>query len=70
MPFRIDYFKEGHQGINKPHYMLFNLTKKEYVKKHFNSKEGAIGFGKNAIRYREKTKSKVVKNKILPIKNV
>ncbi len=60
MPFRID--KKGDK------FKLFNLTKKEYVKKDFNSREGAVGFGKNAIRYREKTDSKVIKNKILPIK--
>lgn len=60
MPFRID--KKGDK------FKLFNLTKKEYVKKEFNSREGAVGFGKNAIRYREKTDSKVIKNKILPIK--
>ena len=60
MPFRID--KKGDK------FKLFNLTKKEYVKKVFNSREGAVGFGKNAIRYREKTDSKVIKNKILPIK--
>ena len=68
MPFRIDYFKEGHEGKKFPHYMLFNLTKKEYVKKHFRSKEGAIGFAKNAIRYREKKTSMVKGNKVLPTK--
>ena len=58
MPFRID--KVGSK------FKLFNLKKKEYAKKEFNSKEGAIGFGKNSIRFREKKNSKVVGNKILP----
>tara|TARA_R100000700_G_C3155069_1_gene132561 strand:+ start:124 stop:363 length:240 start_codon:yes stop_codon:yes gene_type:complete len=60
MPFRLE--KVGDK------FKLFNLTKKEYAKKEFNSREGAIGFAKNAIRYREKVDSKVVGNKILPIK--
>ena len=58
MPFRIE--KVGDK------FKLFNLTKKEYAKKEFKSREGAIGFAKNAIRYREKKNSKVVGNKILP----
>ena len=58
MPFRIE--KAGDK------FKLFNLTKKEYAKKEFKSREGAIGFAKNAIRYREKKNSKVVGNKILP----
>ena len=60
MPFLIK--KDGEK------FKLFNIHKKEYVKKDFNSKEGAIGFARNAIRYREKVDSKVVGNKILPIK--
>ena len=60
MPFRID--KKGDK------YKLFNLTKKEYVKKDFVSREGAIGFGKNAIRYREKKKAIVKGDKVLPTK--
>ena len=47
-------------------FKLLNIHKKEYVKKQFNSREGAIGFGKNAIRFREKKDSKIVGNKILP----
>ena len=58
MPFRID-------KVNNK-FKLFNLTKKEYSKKEFNTKAGAIGFGKNAIRFRERKNSKVVGNKILP----
>ena len=60
MPFRID--KKGNK------FLLWNIHKKKYVKKEFISKEGAIGFGKNAIRYRKKKNSKDIKNKILPIK--
>lgn len=60
MPFRIE--KKGER------YKLFNLTKKEYVKKDFASREGAIGFGKNAIRYREKKTAQVKGNKIMPTK--
>ena len=59
MPFKIE--KSGDK------FKLFNIHKKEYVKKEFNSREGAIGFGKNAIRFREKKKSKIVGNKILPV---
>ena len=60
MPFRLE------KGGDK--FKLFNLTKKEYARKEFNSREGAIGFARNAIRYREKVDSKVVGNKILPKK--
>ena len=58
MPFRIE--KVGEK------FKLFNLTKKEYAKKEFKSKEGAIGFAKNSIRFREKRNAKVVGNKVLP----
>ena len=34
-------------------YKLFNLTKKEYVKKNFKTKETAISAGKNYMRYTE-----------------
>tara|TARA_A100001391_G_C4982678_1_gene255766 strand:- start:530 stop:721 length:192 start_codon:yes stop_codon:yes gene_type:complete len=53
MPFRVDKVKDK--------FKLFNLTKKEYAKKEFNSMEGAIGFGKNSIRFRERKESKVSK---------
>jgi len=43
MPYRID--KKDNV------YKLFNLTKKEYVKKDFRSKETAISAGKNYMRY-------------------
>jgi len=33
-------------------YKLFNLTKKEYVKKDFKTKESAISAGKNYMRFR------------------
>jgi GT2 family glycosyltransferase len=59
MPFRLDFFKEGHEGKKFPHYMLFNMTKKTYAKKHFKTKEGAINFAKNAIKFREKKDSRI-----------
>lgn len=34
-------------------YKLFNLTKKEYVKVNFKTKETAISAGKNYMRYRK-----------------
>ena len=55
MPFRVDKKEDK--------FKLFNLTKKEYGKKTFNSLESAISFGKNAIRFRERKKSKVEKKK-------
>lgn len=33
-------------------YKLFNLSKKEYVKKDFKTKESAISAGKNYMRFR------------------
>ena len=68
MPFQIIHYKKGHENKEFPHFMLKNINTGEMVKKHFRDKEGAIGFAKNAIRYREKLDSKVVGNKILPIK--
>ena len=59
MPFRI--IKQGDT------YSLFNIHKKRLVQKTFRSREGAIGFAKNAIRFRERKNSKVVGNSILPI---
>lgn len=45
-------------------YKLYNIKKKEYVNKEFNSKETAISAGKNYMRYRKETP--IVKgNKIL-----
>ena len=34
-------------------YKLFNLTKKEYVKVNFKTRESAISAGKNYMRYRK-----------------
>ena len=45
-------------------YQLWNIKKKEYIKKVFNSKESAISAGKNFMRYR-KEEPYVVGNKIL-----
>jgi len=71
MPFRLDYFKKGHAGMEYPHYMLYNIHKDKYAKKVFRNKDGAINFAKNSIMFREKKKSKVTKkgNKtfILPV---
>ena len=68
MPFQIIHYKKGHENKEFPHFMLKNIHTGEMVKKHFRDREGAIGFARNAIRYREKVDSKVVGNKILPIK--
>ena len=59
MPYRIDAKK----GL----FFLWNINKKKYVEIPFKSRQTAINAGKNYIRFREKTKSKVVGNKILPI---
>lgn len=45
MPYRVD--KKDNV------YKLFNLTKKEYVKKNFKTKETAISAGKNYMRYKK-----------------
>lgn len=45
-------------------YRLYNLSKKVFVNKFFNSKESAISAGKNYMRYRKE--NPIVKgNKIL-----
>ena len=45
-------------------YRLYNLSKKVFVNKYFNSKESAISAGKNYMRYRKEIP--IVKgNKIL-----
>lgn len=71
MPFIIKFFPKGHQGVEKPHYMLYNINKKQLGKRHFNTKQAAINSGKQAIAYREKKKAKVVnknnKTYIVPI---
>lgn len=59
MPFRVDYMKSM-KGLKEPHYHLFNMNKKTYAKKVFNTKQGAISFAKNAIKFRERKDSKVV----------
>ena len=46
MPFRVD--DKGSK------FTLFNIHKKKLVAKEFNTKDGAIGFAKNAIRFRER----------------
>ena len=60
MPFKIVKEKDGK-------YKLFNIHKKKYAKPKFNTKETATSAGKNYMRYRGE-KSKVVGNRILPIK--
>lgn len=67
MPFRIDSFPKGHDGMNYPHFMLYNLNKKQYAKKVFKTRDSAISFAKNAIRFREKKDSKVEGNRVMPI---
>ncbi len=41
--------------------MLYNIHKDKYAKKIFRNKDGAINFAKNAIKFREKKDSKIVK---------
>lgn len=60
MPFRVDKMKSM-PSMPEPHYHLYNLHKKEYAKKIFNTEASAISFAKNAIRFREKKNSKVTK---------
>lgn len=71
MPFELRSFPKGHDGMSYPHFMLWNLSKKKYYNKAFKTKEAAINMAKNAIRYREKKESKVIKKngktQILPI---
>jgi hypothetical protein len=64
MPFQV--FKTSHKPYGD-HYMLKKITDGKVVNKHFKTRESAISFAKNAIMFREKKKSKVVGNKILPI---
>lgn len=64
MPFQV--FTANHKPYGK-HYMLKKIKDNSVVNKHFKTKESAISFAKNAIMFREKKKSKVVGNKILPI---
>ena len=45
MPYRID--KKGDK------FKLYNIKKKEYVNKEFNSKESAVKAGQNFGRYRK-----------------
>lgn len=71
MPFQLVHYKKGHKNQEYPHYMLRNINTGVMVKKHFRSRDGAIGFAKNSIRFREKKDSKIVGKgdnvKILPI---
>ena len=55
MPFRVD--KSGNE------FTLFNIHKKRLVQKTFKTMDGPIGFAKNAIRFREKKSSRVLKRK-------
>jgi len=48
-------------------YRLWNLSKKEYAKPSYNTREAAINAGRNFMRYRNE-KSVVKGNKILPKK--
>jgi hypothetical protein len=61
MPFEIRYFPKGHKGKEFPHYMLYKFESKQMGKRHFKSKESAINSAKQAIKFREKKESKIVK---------
>tara|TARA_B100000212_G_C27354019_1_gene524970 strand:- start:240 stop:425 length:186 start_codon:yes stop_codon:yes gene_type:complete len=50
-------------------YKLYNLKKKEFVNKTFNTKESAISAGKNYMRYR-KEKPVLKGNKLLNAKKL
>jgi len=71
MPFQLKHFKKGHDNMEFPHYMLKNINTGVMVKKAFRTRDGAINFAKNSIRFREKKDSKIVGKgdnvKILPI---
>ena len=60
MPYRID--KVGDV------YKLWNIDKKEYVKRFFKARASATNAGKQYIKFREKRKAKVVDGRyIVPI---
>jgi hypothetical protein len=46
-------------------YRLFNLSKSEYAKSEFNTRQSAVNQGKNWMRYRHETPH-LQGNKILP----
>ena len=52
MPFKI--IKEGNK------YRLYNLEKKQYTKKSFNSRQSALNMKKNYMNY-DKNKNKIKK---------
>ena len=60
MPFQLKHFKKGHDNMEFPHYMLKNINTGVMVKKAFRTRDGAINFAKNSIRFREKKDSKIV----------
>lgn len=64
MPFIV--FKTTHKPYGE-HYMLQNIKDSKVINKHFKTRDSAIAFAKNSIMFREKKKSKVVGNKILPV---
>ena len=61
MPFELRSYPKGHDGMEFPHFMLWNIHKKKFYNKVFKSRESAITMAKQAIKYREKKESKVVK---------
>jgi hypothetical protein len=48
MPFKVVFIKKDNK------YKLWNITKKEFAKPSFNSRQSALNAGANYIRYREK----------------
>lgn len=69
MPYQIKYFKSGEHGVERPHYMIYNLKKKQLVNKHYKTKQAAINAGFNFMKYR-KEEPILQGNKILNKKNL
>lgn len=71
MPFELRSFPKGHDGMEFPHFMLWNIHKKKYYNKTFKSRESAINMAKAAVKFRERKESKVTKKNgktfILPV---
>ena len=71
MPFELRNFPKGHDGMEFPHFMLWNIHKKKYYNKTFKTRDAAINMAKAAIKFRERKESKVVKKNgktfILPV---
>jgi len=61
MPYQIKKIKNNDNTYT---YKLWNISKKEFVKKNFKTKESAVNAGINYMKYR-KEKPVLVGNKLL-----